>query len=386
MKILHLAAAETMLYPILREQLLFLREAGCEVHTASCPGPLADRLRERDGFPFTPLPLTRAISPLHDLRAVRFIAELCRRERFRLVHTHTPKGNLTGVLGARRGGVPLVVETLHGFYFHEHMRPLSRRLWIRLERFVARRCDRVLFQNPEDVETAGRERIVPPEKIVLLGNGVEVERFRPERFLPEERAELRRRLGFPPDALVVGMVGRYVREKGWPAAWAAAERLAEKFPRFRLLGVGHRMSNERRGEEWRPPRNTKLSPDRALLLENRDDMPELYACMDAAMLPSRREGFPRALLEGAASGLPQTAYNIRGCRQAVADGETGFLVPLDEVDALTERLTELLGDENLRRGMGKAAREKAEREFDQRRVFALVKECYDELLKQSAAK
>jgi len=121
LKILHLSAADIMLYPILRDQLCYLREQGYEIHTASIDGPLAHRLRDEDGFPWTALPFDREVAPLKDWRAVRFVERLCREQKFQIVHTHTPKGNLVGQWGARRALVPIVLQTLHGFYFHENM-------------------------------------------------------------------------------------------------------------------------------------------------------------------------------------------------------------------------------------------------------------------------
>src|SRR5476651_397579 len=128
--VLHLSAAESMLFPILRDQLKFLAGAGFDIHTASIDGPLARRLQELDGYPWTPLPLTREIAPLSDWRARNFIEDFCRRESFDIVHTHTPKGNVIGQWAARRAGVPIVLQTLHGFYFHDRMPWFKRRVWI----------------------------------------------------------------------------------------------------------------------------------------------------------------------------------------------------------------------------------------------------------------
>ena len=98
--------------------------------------------------------------------------------------------------------------------------------------------------------------------------------------------------------------------------------------------------------------------------------------MDVNVLPSHREGFPRVLMEGAASGLAQVATRIRGCRQTIEDGKTGFLVGVNDVPALAERIERLLADRMLREQMGRSARAKAEAEFDQRNVFEKVVSCY----------
>jgi glycosyltransferase involved in cell wall biosynthesis len=381
--VLHLSAADNMLFPILREQLKYLRDAGFKIQTASIDGPLGRRIHDDDGFPWTPLPLTRSIAPFSDWRALKFIERFCREQRFDIVHTHTPKGNVIGQWAARRAGVPVVLQTLHGFYFHDLMPALKRRMWISIERFSASNSDHVLCQNPEDVETAVLEKICPREKISLLGNGIDVSRFHPADNNDPRRIKVRQELNIKPDAIVVGMVGRFVAEKGFPEFIAAGERVVKENPRIHLLVIGHQLESERAGDRWAPPEKGALS-GRLSVLRNRDDMAELYACMDIHVLPSHREGFPRVLLEGAATGLPQVCTDIRGCRQAVENGKTGYFIKVGDVAALAEKIQELAADESLRKTMGVAARAKAAAEFDQMNVFKKVEACYRKLLAQRA--
>jgi glycosyltransferase involved in cell wall biosynthesis len=375
--VLHLSAADSMLHPNLLDQLRHLRGAGYAVHTASIDGPLGRRMRDEEGFPWTPLPLTREFAPLSDWRALRFIENFCRQHRFDIVHTHTPKGNLIGQWAARRAGVPIVLQTLHGFYFHENMPWLRRKMWVAIERFSARHSDHILSQNSEDVATAALENICPSERVSLLGNGIDLARFKP--LAEKTRAARRAELGWPPDALVVGMVGRFVAEKGFPEFLKAAELLVAQFPKLRLLAVGRKLASERAGERWAPSQVGALA-GKLQVLTDRDDMPELFGCMDVHVLPSHREGFPRALMEGAAAGLPQVATDIRGCRQTVEDGRTGLLVNVSDVAALREGIAALLQNEPQRKEMGAAARRKALAEFDQARVFEKVSACYQRLL------
>jgi glycosyltransferase involved in cell wall biosynthesis len=369
-----------MLFPILRDQLRFLRELGYDVHAASIDGPFGRRIHDDDGFPWTPLPLTRSFAPWPDWRALRFIERFCREKKFDIVHTHTPKGNVVGQWAARRAGVKHVLQTLHGFYFHDRMPFWQRRAWIQIERFSAKHSDHILCQNPEDVETAVRERIARPEQITLLGNGIDLNRYTPLEPDDPRKSQLRRALNIPPEALVVGMAGRFVAEKGFGEFLAAGELLAEKAPNLHLLAIGQRLLSERGGNVWSPPQSSKLA-GKLTVLTDRDDMPELYACMDVHVLPSHREGFPRALMEGAAAGLPQVCTNIRGCRQTVAHGLTGLFIEVGDVRALAAAIQRLLDDAALRRQYGQAARAKALAEFDQRKVFEKVAECYRRLLK-----
>jgi glycosyltransferase involved in cell wall biosynthesis len=113
---------------------------------------------------------------------------------------------------------------------------------------------------------------------------------------------------------------------------------------------------------------------------HRDDIDDLYGAMDGFVLASYREGFPRAAMEAAASGLPIVATDIRGCRQVIDDGRTGLLVPARDATALADAIGRLAGDPATRRSMAGAAVAKARAEFDDRRIVATTLETYDRLL------
>ena len=116
-----------------------------------------------------------------------------RRERFAIVHTHTPKAGLLGQLAARLAGVPLVVNTVHGFYLHSGMNPVARRIYLLLEKLAATCSDRILSQNAEDIEIAVRERVCRREKIKFLGNGIDLAQFNPDADQHRGCAEAPRR-------------------------------------------------------------------------------------------------------------------------------------------------------------------------------------------------
>ena len=330
----------------------------------------------------TPLPLSREFAPVADLRAVRFVQKLCREKHFDLVHTHPPKGNLVGQWGARLAGTPIVLQTLHGFYFHDRMNGAVRQAWIEIERFSALHSDHVLCQNPEDVETAVRERIIGRERITELGNGIDLDTFVPVD--DAQRRALRTRLGIPAEAFVIGMVGRFVAEKGFPEFLEAARLLCREFDDVFFLAVGHRVSSERKGDRFEFDESQLATNDplkrRLLVLRDRSDMADLYGAMDAHVLPSHREGFPRALIEGAACGLPQVASDIRGCRQAVLNGVTGILTPPRDPLALAGALKSLMKAPDFKKNLGREARNLALKKFDRRGVFEILKACYQRLL------
>jgi len=318
-------------------------------------------------------------TPFQDLRSLWQLYHMISREYFTIVHTHNPKPGLLGQIAAKMANVPIIINTLHGFYFHDHMHPALRRFYITLEKIAARCSDVILSQNREDIETAISERICPPNKIKHLGNGIDLQRFNPETLSPKEISSKRLEVQLPKGARVVGFVGRLVREKGLLELFEAARIVREQVPEVRFLFIG-------------PVDTDKLdaiTPDTAQkygisdichFLGMRHDMPELYALMDVFVLPSHREGFPRSPMEASAMKVPCIVTNIRGCREAVEHGRNGILVPLGDVQALADAVVELLTDREKARRMGEEGRRIALERFDEQLVFEKIKSEYARLL------
>jgi glycosyltransferase involved in cell wall biosynthesis len=371
MRIAHVANTDYFCAFLLRGQLDAARRAGHAVEVVCAGGPLVGEL-EGAGFPVHVVENSRRVDPFADLRTLAAYVGLFRERRFDLVHTHNPKVNALAALAARIARVPRVVATVHGLYSHERQRPAVRRVWRTLEAASARLADLVLCQSAEDVRTARWGRIVPDTRLRSLGNGVDLARFSPARFGRDDREALRRRYGVRRGERVVGFVGRLVREKGvleLIAASAGRERT-----RVWLVGPDERGAKRDALEPAALTAGGQLS-----WLGLQRDMPPLYAAMDVVVLPSHREGFPRTLLEASAMARPIVASSIRGCREAVSDGETGLLVPPAQPGALRAALDALLGDPARRRALGRAARARAHARFDERAVFDRIALAYREL-------
>jgi glycosyltransferase involved in cell wall biosynthesis len=380
-KVAHVATADIALRTLLLNQLRGLQRAGYDVVGISSPGPEVAAIEEA-GIRHVAVPMTRRpFTPAQDLAALWRLYEVFRRERPAIVHTHNPKPGLLGQLAARLAGVPVVVNTLHGYYFQPSTHPALRRLYITLERVAARCSDVILSQNREDIRTAVREGISRPPRMQYLGNGVDVRRFDPASLSPETVTAKRKEVGLPEGCPVVGFVGRLVREKGLPELFAAAAAVRAKLPQARFLLVGP--VDTVKADAVHPA--SAVGPglrDACRFLGLRHDMPELYALMDVLALPSRREGFPRAPMEASAMRVPCVVTNIRGCTEAVEHGRNGLLVPLGDVPALADAVTGLLLDPDRRRRLGEEGRRMALERFDERRVLEKIQAEYLRLLRQ----
>lgn len=350
------------LLPLMRE----LRARGHEVVGICADGPKLAPARE-EGFRIAPIPFARSANPLANLPAFLALIRLFRQERFDLLHVHTPLAGLVGRIAGRIAGIPRIAYTAHGFYFHERMRPSAYRAHVMLERFGRRFTDVLMTQSAEDAETAKAEGIAPGGRVTVIGNGVDPALFRPGTV--EERAAARAAMGVAEDDVVAVMIGRMVAEKGYPELFAALSAT----PGLTLACIGTRLESDHEGavdQALAAAQGDPATAARLKLMGYRTDVASLLRGADLFVLPSHREGMPRAIIEAMMTGLPVVATAIRGAREQVIDGETGLLVPVKDEAALAAALGRLVSDPALRARMGGASLARARAEYDEGKVIA----------------
>lgn len=379
-RVAHVFPTDRVAY-LMRARLMRLQEEGFAVSVICGDRGYGDRLRDC-GLDVVQIPFARELKPWTDLRCLWALRRELGSGRYDIAHSHNPKGTLLGPVAGRWAKVRAVVHTVHGFLFNENSRGLHRLAAEGAERWCARWSDDLLFQSQEDFDYACTHRYKAPERLHLIGNGVDERRFDPALH-PEARAEKRVELGFGEDDLVVGMVTRLVREKGCVEFFQMAGRIVERWPQVRFLMVGIPEAQDQ-SDAIDPAQLMREYgvADRCIALEHRTDMPELYAAMDVLVLPSYREGIPRSLIEAGAMGLPVVASDIRGCREVVVEGETGSLFPLKDVGACADAVEQLLGDGGLRRRLGDAGRQRVMEHYTEARTTARVATCYRKCLEE----
>jgi glycosyltransferase involved in cell wall biosynthesis len=380
LRIAHVTTVDNTL-GLLLTQLVSLKGAGYDVTGISAPGAGVPAL-EAVGIGHASVPMTRRLTPLADLASLWHLYQVMRRGHFTIVHTHTPKAGLLGQLAARFAGVPVIVNTVHGYYFHDHMHPIARRFYIALEKIASRCSDAILSQNAEDIQIAVAEAICQPQKLKFLGNGIDLTLFDPERVSAADELRCRQELGIAPDAPVVGFVGRLAaRRKGFRDFLAAAKAIAAQWPQVRFLIAGDADSGKPDAVEPSAAANYGIAHRCVFLgLRNYDEMPLFYKLMNVLVLPSLFEGVPRAVMEASAMGTPSVVTDVKGNREAVEHGRNGLLVPLGDVRALTLAVLSILRERNTAQRMGNEARHMAAERFDEQLVFQRVKAEYRRLL------
>ncbi len=381
-RVVFITTVPMTLAAILPKHIDRLLADGFDVHAVSSPGGEVPWDSGRPGLQMHGVPMKRGISPAADLCSVIRLWRLMRRLAPVLVQTHTPKAGLLGMIAARLTGVPIRIYTING------LRSQTLTGWRRLVVSITDRFSCFLASDVFCVSHSLRHVVVASgicsePKVRTLGHGgshgVDLRRFDPDAHGIPERLATRRRYGIEGDALVLGYVGRIVKDKGILELALAWDWLRQAFPNLSLLlcGVPER---EDPLPEWAAAR-LRTDPKVHFTGEMVRDMPALYSAMDVCILPSYREGLPNVALEAAAMRIPIVATRIPGCVDAVAHGVTGLLVETRDTKALAEAVAVLLERPDLRRQMGAAARDYVAARFNQQDVSDLLAAEYHRLLK-----
>jgi len=363
-------------------QVGFMAERRFAASVITSPGEHLDAFAQREGVTTYAMEMPRRITPLRDLVTLWRMRKMFCRIQPAIVHAHTPKGGLLGMLAAWLARVPVRIYHIRGLPFVTATGGL-RILLRTTERIACLLADQVLCVSHSVREVAIAEAICPAEKVKVLlggsGNGIDSAlRFDPAGW-PEGRRTVRRRYRIPEAAFVIGFVGRLVRDKGLEQLVAAWGSLREEFPALRMLVVG---DFEPRDPVPAYARAALCGDERIHMIGWQRNTPPLYTAMDLFVLPSHREGFSNVLLEASSMALPVVTTRIPGCLDVVEDRVTGTLVAPGDALALANAIRAYVCDPDRCRREGRAGRNKVEREFRREAIWQAMYDEYERLLRE----
>ncbi len=310
-----------------------------------------------------------------DVKALAALYRLIRRERPHIVHTHTAKAGFLGRLAARLAGVPVVVHTYHGHVLHGYYPPLTTWLLRRMEQALARVTDRLVAVSEEVKRELVAYGVANPEKITIVPLGFEL---KPLLESARYRGGLRRELGLSNGAPLVGIVGRIFPIKNHRLFLDAAARVAAQDNAAGFVIVGDGVLRQKMEEHA----SALGIADRVIFTGWRRDLPRIYADLDVLVVSSNNEGTPVSAIEAMASGCPVVATRVGGLPDLIEEGETGYLVPSGDAQALAGGIQRLLRDREAARHMGQAAQARVGARFTAERLLKDVECLYSELLTQ----
>lgn len=382
MKIVELCAIDQTMKIFLKELCKGLEQEGFEVICVCSKGPYTEELQS-EGLNIVNIQIERKINLYSNTKSIYKLFRFFKNERPHILHVHTPLASIMARIAGKLVKVPVVVYTAHGFYFHENMPALKYKLMLNLEKYMAKYfTDFIFTQSEEDRATAVSNDFLEESKILCIGNGVDLYgKFNPHNVNLAEIESLYEELKLTKEDTIITFIGRLVGEKG-------IVELIEAFcsinndGSIKLLIVG----DADQGCRDTKTKNMIISrykySKNIIFMGFREDINSILYATDIFCLPSYREGMPRTIIEAMAMECAVIATDIRGCREEVADGETGFLIKPKSASEIKNRLEILIKDKKLLGSMKAEGRRRAEKYFDEKKIvnkqIDIINELYEE--------
>ncbi|MCR2045371.1 glycosyltransferase family 4 protein [Anaerosalibacter massiliensis] len=379
-KIIQLCAVDSTMGGLLRELNTQIIKEGYDFIGVCSKGKYTHGLIE-EGFNIKNVQIDRSIRPMENMKTINNLTKLFKEEKPDIVHVHTPVASVLGRIAARRAKVPIIIYTAHGFYFHENMSKLKYKLFLNIEKHMARKyTDFIFTQSKEDCETALKNKFIDENRIMTIGNGVDIwQKFNPRKIDQKEIDSLYEELKINRDDKIVTFIGRLVGEKGILDLLEAFTMLNDS--KIKLLVVGNAAQGERDTKTRELLKKYKKNKN-IIFTGHRKDIPNILYITDIFCLPSYREGMPRSIIEAMAMESAVVATNIRGCREEVIPNETGYLVPIKSPLDIKEKILKLTRDEEKLENMKLNGRNRAELLFDENKVVRKQLDIFEALLEK----
>lgn len=379
-KLLRITTISHSLDLLLKGQLKYIGQHGFDISIACSKDEKIQRIEEREDVSYFELELTRTLSPLKDLislfKAIRLIREL----KPDIVHTHSPKAGIIGMIAAWFCRVPVKIHTVAGLPLMEAV-GFKRKLLIQVERVAYSCADFVLPNSLRQKEYIERN-IYQNSKVQVIGkgssNGIDLNYFNPMLYDDVIISSLKSKLDINSNDIVFCFVGRLAYYKGVNELVCAFADINLKYPHTKLILVGP-------FEDLNPLNNDTLlvinSNENIISVGHQNDIRPFLAISDIFLFPSYREGFPQSLMQAAAMNLACIATDINGCNEIVENNKTGLLIPPKDAGEIYRASEILLNNPELRRSFAQRARKSMESDFEQKRFWDKLIQFYKQALR-----
>ncbi len=397
-KLFRIATVPLSLKVLLKGQHRFMTEQGFEVIGVSSAGEQLYEVKNEEGVRVEALEMTRIISPIKDLKALYHFYKLCKKERPLIVHSHTPKAGIVGMLGAKLAGVPIRLHTVAGLPLMEAT-GIKRKVLDVVEKLTYR-CASKVYPNSKGLydfilsnDYTSKNKL----KVIANGssNGINTSIFSPESITEETKNTLRTELNLSPKDFVFVFVGRLVSDKG-------INELVEAFRMMRSAELDTVRLEDRGNGDVKlllvGPFETELDPLKESTLKEiesntniisvgfQKDVRPYFTISDALVFPSYREGFPNVVMQAGAMGLPSIVSNINGCNEIIEEGVNGTIVPVKNVETLQKAMEEIISFKLLYKEMQRNARSIIQTRYEQQVVWDALLDEYNSLIMANKSK
>ena len=381
-KLVRITTVPISLDKLLTGQLKYMSGHDFDVFMISSWGERVLSLEKRENSKFIKVNMSRAISPLNDVISLFKLIVILFKLKPQIVHTHTPKAGLLGMLAAWLVRVPVRLHTVAGLPLMETT-GFKKRILEYVE-WLTYRCAVNVYPNSTNLKSfIIKNRFCKPEKLKVIGNGssngIDVNYFKMSAEIQKEAEKLKSEFGFSEGNFVFVFVGRIVKDKGIEELTQAFSELNKIYPHLRLLLVG--------------PMEPELDPlsDACLsLISNSDniisagfqnDVRPYLAISHALAFPSYREGFPNVPMQAGCFNLPSIVTDINGCNEIIHNEVNGLIVPVKDAETLKNAMGLIITDQALYLRLKDNARRLIVENYDQKRIWELILSEYQHHLK-----
>lgn len=370
---------------LLKGQLRFMASNGFDVKGVSSEGEELREVHENEGIVMEAINMSRKITPFQDLKSLWEMWNFLRKEKPQIVHTHTPKAGIIGMLAARLAGVPHRLHTVAGLPLMEAT-GIKRKILNFVEKLTYSSATRV-YPNSEGLyDFILQNNFTQSNKLKIIANGssngINTTFFSPAQVSEIEKVALREKLNIHSDDFVFVFVGRIVSDKGINELIKAFSELQaagnNELTGIKLLLVGGLESDL---DPLNPETLAEINQNKDIISAGfQQDVRPFFAISDALVFPSYREGFPNVVMQAGAMGLPSIVSDINGCNEIIVEGENGLIIPSKNVEKLKEKMLTLARDKNLYIKLKENSRRMIESRYEQSVVWNALLEEYEGLL------
>lgn len=403
-KLLRITTVPISLKLLLKGQHQFMKENGFEVVGVSSSVQELLEVGQNEGIRVVPLEMTRTISPLQDIKALWQFYKLCKKEKPLIVHSHTPKAGIVGMLGAKLAGVPIRLHTVAGLPLMEAT-GTKRKVLDFVEKVTYASATKVYPNSKGLYDFIVANRLTSPSKLKIIGvgssNGIDTEFFSENQVSLEKQNELKNEYKIADSDFVFVFVGRLVGDKGINELVAALKELETRNHESSSLVPNSEfpVSNPKSLVSSKVPKlllvgplESDLDPLKEETLKEittnpniisvgfQKDVRPFFAISDALVFPSYREGFPNVVMQAGAMGLPSIVSNINGCNEIIVEGQNGTIIPVKNSEAILKAMQRLRKDKVYYQQLKQNARPMIQSRYEQSVVWNALLEEYNSLI------
>jgi len=366
-KLIRITTIPMSLKYLLKGQMSFMSENGFDVIMISSDGKELKDVIENEKCSHFIIPFTRKITPLKDLIATFSLYRLLIKEKPDIVHTHTPKAGVVGMVASFFARVPVRLHTVAGLPLMEATG--LKRVVLNFVEKLTYKCSTKVYPNSFGLKNIIlKNRFTTEDKLRVIGigssNGIDTSYFDPELFSFKENNTLKSELGIERNDFVFIFVGRLVADKGINELVEVFNELCLNLKEIKLLLVGP-------FEDELDPlsEKTKLlisSQDKIISAGYQNDVRPFFAISNSLVFPSYREGFPNVVMQSGAMGLPSVVSDINGCNEIIQTDFNGIVVPSKDVESLKKSMLRIFMDKKLYIACCKNSRSNIVKNYEQK--------------------